>query len=144
MTNQRNQRNNRKWDKENFNKLPQLDRIEYRQREDKIYNPGNLVTLQMMWLYIGILFYWLLVILIASTAYGRSVVIFLLKELIVITKLWITVIIFSAIIDIVLRYFSWLQRKKLNEEYLDMIEKVEKSRNKRSKVRKASWRRLGR
>jgi hypothetical protein len=108
--------------KEDFYKLKQLDRIEYRQRKeqiDKRYG-GSVtcsITLGIIYWLIGLVAYLLIALPIWKLAFGSEV----LKGLISASRrglmLFELAIFLGIVLDILMIYFYRMKKKELNSDY---------------------------
>jgi uncharacterized membrane protein len=108
--------------KENFEKLPQLDRIEFRQREDRVGRGyTSAVGVAMITFYIcffvmcaGICALWVL-------THSTPLMLFMVNYFIWVLRIWIIVFVFAIIVDL---YFAKKQRKLYDELALEYLHKA--------------------
>jgi len=113
---------------ENFNKLPQLDRIEYRQREDRLGRKFNssftaiVMLTAYAWFIIGIL----LTGLTWTLFHPVELIVMMLSLMVTILKIFVVVLLITMLFDL------WMINKKkkvigeLQKEYLAKIIGVHK------------------
>jgi hypothetical protein len=102
--------------KEQFSRLKQLDRIEFRQRY-KEYEDTSSVTLGLAWDMFFILGFLMLLIPLYQLAYGKDVVISLFHVFPIIIVVFKVAIIICVATDIISMIYNYVQRKRIINEY---------------------------
>lgn len=107
-----------KIDQEKFNKLKQLDRIEYRQKLEIIKNwmNGSWGT-TFLWLFVGIMVFTIILIPQGYSAFGIEFVMDLTEASGLFISFIIPLILFGYLIDFVFYLIRKNNLKELNEEY---------------------------
>ncbi len=107
-----------KIDKEKFNKLKQLDRIEYRQKVEMIKNWMNgSWGLPFLWLFLGILAFTILLIPQGYSALGIEFVADIIETAKIFLSFLLPLIFFGYLIDFMFYLIRRNNLKELEEEY---------------------------
>lgn len=107
---------------ESFNKLSQLDRIEYRQRTDKLEIEIFPLTRYILWTLVGIIAFLILFIPQAITAFGEDKVNGMLDRLqLTMAPLIFISIILAVIADLLIAFLINRKRSLIDEEYLKKV-----------------------
>ena len=119
-----------KIDKEKFNELSQLDRIEFRQKDDRIESAHNPLSGKLLLLCSGLMGFYMLLIVGLTNLYKTTENFELLKIIPIIGEVLVSLIVILIILGIIYDFISYYFKKKyiqeLDEEYFEI--KVKKKR----------------
>ena len=113
--------------KEQFNKLPQLDRIEFRQREEKINKEldGDLGSWDFLWQMFAVIGFIVIVSLLVYNI-NSQVTIRLLLIIPLLIKITFGFFVALKILEIVISIKRIKEKRKLQEEYFNFKVEVKK------------------
>ena len=113
-----NKRYDYRFSEEDFNKLTQLDRIEYRQREDRVYKDFDFSFISVAIISFQYLFAFMIIVAVAGYgSFGVHFFILMIGVMLVLIRLFIVLFLLAVIGDMIMSYYKRKQLKLLKDSY---------------------------